>query len=59
MPESIQSAHTIFTLIAVGILVGLGAGLVLAALKWPWTDSRVGGGAAIICVLLVVIAWLV
>lgn len=59
MPESIKSAHIIFTLIAVGILVGLGWELVKIALTWPWTDSRVGGAAVVICLLLLVIAWLV
>lgn len=59
MPGAITSAHVVFTLIAIGILIGLGWGLVQIALKWPWSDSRVGGAAALICVLLVVIAWLV
>jgi len=59
MPETIRSVHTLFTLIAVGILVGLGWGLVSTALTWPWSDSRVGGAAVVICVLLVLVAWLV
>lgn len=59
MPESIKSAHIIFTLIAIGILVGLGWELVKAALSWPWSDSRVGGAATVICLLLLLVAWLV
>jgi hypothetical protein len=57
MPESIHSAHAIFTLIAVGILFGLGFALVQRAVAWP--ADRIVAGAAIICVLLLVIAWLV
>jgi len=59
MPESIHSAHIIFTLIAVGILVGIGAGLAWRALSYPWSDSRVGGAAVVICALLLLVAWLV
>jgi hypothetical protein len=57
MPETIRSLHIIFTLIAVGILVGGGWGLVQMAIQWP--ISRIGGAAAVICVLLLIIAWLV
>ena len=57
MPESIRSAHVIFTLIAFGILVGLGWALIHMAVAWP--AGRVAAGAAIICALLLVIAWLV
>jgi len=57
MPESIRSAHTIFTLIAIGILVGLGWALVHMAVHWP--AGRVAAGAGIICALLLVIAWVV
>jgi hypothetical protein len=53
----IHSAHAIFTLIAVGILFGLGFALAHMAVAWP--ASRVAVGAAIICVLVLVIAWLV
>jgi hypothetical protein len=59
MPETIHSAHAVFTLIASGILFGLGLGLIWQALQYPWKDSRVGGGAIIICILLVLVAWLV
>lgn len=57
--DTIHSAHAIFTLIAIGILFGLGIGLVWQALQYPWKDTRVGGAAIVVCVLLVVIAWLV
>lgn len=59
MPETIHSAHAIFTLIAVGILFGLGLGLAWQALQYPWKDSRIGGGAVVVCALLVLISWLV
>jgi|GEM_PF-5228181 len=55
--ETIKTFHTIFTLIAVGILFGLGFALAQMAVAWP--ASRIAGGAALICVLLVLIAWLV
>lgn len=57
MPESIGSWHTIFTLIAIGILIGLGWTLIRMAVAWP--AGRVSGAAAVICILLLVIAWLV
>jgi hypothetical protein len=57
MPESIRSIHIIFTAIAFGILFGLGFALVHMAVTWP--AHRVAGGAAIICLLLLAIAWLV
>lgn len=57
MPEAIKTLHTVLTLIAAGILVGCGWHLVGLAIDWP--ASRVAAGAAIICVLLVAIAWLV
>lgn len=57
MPESIHSAHTIFTVIAIGILFGLGFALAHMAIAWP--TSRVAGAAAVICALLLIIAWLV
>ena len=57
MLVDIHSFHALFTLIAVGILFGLGFGLVQMAVAWP--ASRVAGGAALICALWVLIAWLV
>ena len=57
MPPDIHSLHTIVTLIAIGILVGLGWALAHLAVTWP--ASRVAYGAAVICVLIIVIAWLV
>lgn len=57
MFEPIKSIQIIMTLIATGILVGLGWALVQKAIEWP--VDRVAGAAAIICILLVIIAWLV
>ncbi len=59
MPETIKTAHAAFTLIADGILFGLGLGMVWLALQYPWKDSRVGGAAVVICALLLLVAWLV
>ncbi len=57
MPVAIDSFHVILTLIATGICVGLGLCLIWEAFKWPWKDSRVGGAAAVICILVVILAW--
>jgi len=57
MPEAIKSVHVIFTLISIGILVGLGWSLIQMAVAWPF--NRIGGGAAIICALIVLVAWLI
>ena len=57
MPDTIHSAHIMFTLIATGILIGLGWALIHMAVAWP--ASRVAGGAAIICLLLLIIAYLI
>jgi len=57
MPETIKTAHTLLTLIAAGILFGLGFHLIGIAITWP--ASRVAAGAAVICVLLLALAWLV
>jgi hypothetical protein len=57
MPDTIRRAHAVFTLIAIGILVGLGWALVHMAVQWP--AGRIAGAAAVICLLLLIIAWLV
>ena len=57
MPDAIKSFHVLFTLIAAGILFGLGFSLAQLVVGWP--ASRVAAGAAIICVLLVLVAWLI
>jgi hypothetical protein len=59
MPENLKSAHAIFTLLADGILLGFGFGLAWAALKWPWTDKVFGGGALLVCILLILIAYII
>ena len=57
MPEAINSFHIVLTLIAVGILIGLGWQLIAMAITWP--VSRVGGLAALVGVLVVVLAWVI
>ena len=57
MPGAINTLHILLTLIAFGILIGLGWALVHMAVQWP--GSQLSWAAAIICVLLVVLAWVV
>ncbi len=57
MPESINSAHVLFTVIALGVLFGAGFSLAQLAIAWP--SSRVAQGAAVVCVLVVLLAWFV
>ena len=57
MPPAINTLHILLTLIAFGILVGAGWALVQLAIQWP--GARVSWAAAIICVLLLALAWLV
>lgn len=57
MPESIASVHAVFLLIAFGILIGFGWALITMAVQWP--AGRISGIAALCCVLLLIIAWLV
>lgn len=57
MPDTLNSAHAIVTLIAAGILFGLGWQLIVKAIVWPF--GHVAAGAAVICALILVIAWLV
>jgi hypothetical protein len=57
MPETIKTAHTLFTLIAAGVLFGLGFSLARLVVGWP--AGRVAAGAAIACVLVVLLAWLI
>ena len=55
MPPAINSLHIIFTLVAIGVLVGLGWALAHLAMAWP--ASRVAGAAAVICLLIIALAW--
>ena len=57
MPPAINTIHILFTLIAFGILVGVGWALAHTAVQWP--AGVVSGAAAVICVLVLLIAWLV
>lgn len=57
MPGSINSLHIVLTLIAFGILVGLGWALAHIAVAWP--GNRQSAAAAVICLLLLALAWLV
>lgn len=57
MPATINSLHAALTLIAAGILFGLGFHLIALAIQWP--AGRVAAGAGVICVLLLALAWLV
>ena len=57
MPPAINTIHILFTVIATGILFGLGVFLAQKVVAWP--ASVVSGAAAVICVLVLLIAWLV
>lgn len=57
MPDSIRSLHVIFTLVSIGVLVGLGWALAHIVITWP--AGRVAQVAAIVCLLIIVIAWIV
>lgn len=57
MPNSLHTIPAIVTVIALGVLFGLGFSLAQLAIGWP--TSRVAVGAAFICLLIVIIAYLV
>jgi hypothetical protein len=57
MLEPIKTFQTIVVLIAFGVLVGLGWALAHMAVAWP--ASAKSGAAAVICLLLVIIAYLI
>jgi len=57
MPESIASVHTVFTLIAVGLLFGLGFSLAQQIVSWP--AGRVAAGAAVVGLLILLVAYLI
>ena len=57
MPTSLHTIPAIVTVIALGVLFGLGFSLAQLAIGWP--TSRVAVGAAFICLLIVIIAYLV
>ena len=57
MPTTINTLHIALTLIASGILFGLGFHLIALAVQWP--TGRAAGGAAVVCLLLLLLAWMV
>lgn len=57
MPPAINTFHILITLIAFGILVGAGWALAHAAIVWP--GSQWTWAAGVICILILIIAWLV
>jgi hypothetical protein len=57
MPPAVNTIHIVLTLIAYGILIGLGWALAQLAVAWP--ASRVSGAYALICLLLLILAWIV
>jgi hypothetical protein len=57
MPATINTFHIIFTLLATGLLFGLGFSLAQIIVSWP--AGRVAAGAALIGALILLVAWLV
>ena len=56
MPSEIKTPHDVFTMIAVGILVGGGATLAWIAVRWPWANNYISGAALDICALIDLVA---
>lgn len=52
----VKTLHDVFTLLAVGILLGGGGTLAWIAVRWPWANNVVSGAALVICILIVLIA---
>lgn len=57
MPATINTPHIFFTLIAIGILIGIGWALAHMAVAWP--AGRISGAAALICLLIIILAWVI
>ncbi len=57
MPAAINSIHIVFTLLATGLLFGLGFSLAQMIVSWP--AGRVAAGAALVGVMILILAWLV
>ena len=57
MPAAINTLHILLTVLAFGILFGLGWALAQLAIVWP--ASRICGAYALICVLILTLAWTV
>jgi hypothetical protein len=57
MPPAINTLHLVLTVLAFGILFGVGWALAQLAVAWP--GSRVSGAATVIALLLLALAWIV
>jgi len=57
MPATINTVHIIFTILATGLLFGIGFSIAQLIVSWP--AGRVAGGAALLGILILIIAWLV
>lgn len=57
MPPAINTLHNLLLLIAYGILIGIGWSLAVMAVSWP--ASRVAAASGVICLLILILAWLV
>jgi hypothetical protein len=57
MPPAINTLHIIFTLLATGLLFGLGFALAQLIVSWP--ASRISGGAVLLGIMILILAWLI
>lgn len=57
MPAAINTIHIIFTVLAFGLLFGLGFAVAQKLVAWP--ADRVSGGALLVAIMILLIAWLV
>jgi hypothetical protein len=57
MPAAINTLHIVLTVLAFGILFGVGWALAHMAVAWP--GNRISAAAAIIALLLLALAWIV
>jgi hypothetical protein len=57
MPPSIDNFHILFTILAFGVLISVGATLAYRAITWP--QNRLTSSAGLLCVLILLIAWFI
>jgi len=57
MPAAINTLHILFTVLAFGVLFGAAFALANAAVTYP--GSQWTWAAGVICVLILIIAWVV